>query len=86
MAWNELSVKGRKPAAWIMRHIEKRTAKGSFINELPRKEFPAFTIISNQAGCAKPMVMGIVHTVLNKRIREMKNDVEKWFKIRNQPK
>jgi len=82
LAWNTLSVKGRKPAAWIMKHVTNRTARGSFVNGLASKEHPNFTIISNQSGCNSPIALQVVHKVLARRIQVMKSDVEKWARKR----
>jgi hypothetical protein len=82
LAWEHLAVKGRKPAAWIMRHIKNKTAKGSFTDGLNNRQFPTFTIISNQPGITSNRSKEVISFVLQKRIRAMKADLEKWARKR----
>ncbi len=75
LGWESVRAKGRKPAAWIMRHVNARTARGSYINNIRTADKATFTIISNAAGAEKPAVLAIVRRVLAARIQAMKYDL-----------
>lgn len=82
LAWNALAIKGRRPARWIARHIEARTAKGSFSDSTRHGTNPSFTIISNQAGVGKPFAISIIRSALRRRIKAMVIDVTGKLKRR----
>jgi hypothetical protein len=71
--------KGKKPAAWIMKHVDNHTAKGSVISGLGIKGAPSFTIISNQSGCTKPQVLQIIRAAIISRIQKIQSDFENGY-------
>jgi hypothetical protein len=82
LAWDTIRPAGRRPAKWVMRHIDNKTAKGSFVDGLRRHEMPTFTIISNQPGCESQRAIAVVKAALISRTESMKADLAKWFRKR----
>lgn len=80
MAWNHLAVKGARPAAWIMRHVESQTARGSYVDGLHVKDRPSFEIVSNQGGCTSQEALKTVAFVMRQRAMAMLGDLTRKLK------
>ncbi len=83
LAWNLITPSGRRPAKWIMRHVENNTAKGGFVNGLSVPGFPQFTIISRSPGCESANAARAIYGALKTRSMAIQSDIKNWFHKRN---
>lgn len=74
----QLTGKGRKPAQWVMRHVNNGTAKGKFTPALSSNN-PSATITSTAPGCTKEAVIGLVRSAIASRIGKIQSDFKNGY-------
>lgn len=80
IGWDAYGPKGKRPAKWIMDHVQDGSAKGAAFPGFGIPNVATFTLVSNAKGIERDTAIQAVRRAVHNRIEKIKLDVARIVK------